>query len=412
MTPRKIQSQSEEPDIMKFYTFMSHLPAPKSYLGKILVISFFGVHVPMIGAVIYVLSAVDITLQDMLGVLIALLVATLIGTVATFIALIMLLAPVRQASIALDRYLEEGEIPTLPVTFKDQAGGLMANVQKAVTHLDLLLDSAVAQRNEAMASHKQKFALLANLSHDVRTPLNHVIGFAEMMSTEALGPLGSGTYKSYAQNIGSSGGELLHLLQSVLTLSEAESGKHEADIHPLNLHQALTRALHLLHENAENSDTNVAFEAPEREGVLVMSDERTLKQILLHSFQIVQAGPGNQVTATLEENRPDGTAVLTISSSAQWHSDDLPPELKINDDSADTGIPGESSSPTALRIAMIRSMATVIGSTVNVDKTREGNGRRITMLLPLAPEGTMILDSQRSSKFGNTSPKANLRQTG
>jgi two-component system, cell cycle sensor histidine kinase PleC len=232
------------------------------------------------------------------------------------------------------------------------------------------------------------------------------------MSTEALGPLGSGTYKSYAQNIGSSGGELLHLLQSVLTLSEAESGKHEADIHPLNLHQALTRALHLLHENAANSDTNVAFTATDRKDVLVMSDERTLKQILLHSFQIVQAGPGNKVTATLEENRPDETAVLTISSSAQWHPDDLPPELKDSDDSAGTGIPGESSSPTALRIAMIRSMATVVGSTVNVDKTSEVNGRRVTVLLPLAPEGTVMLDSQRPVKSGADSSQENLRHTG
>ena len=49
---------------MRLYTLMSAAPRPSSYLGKILTVSFIGVHVPMIVAVLYVLLAADMNIEE------------------------------------------------------------------------------------------------------------------------------------------------------------------------------------------------------------------------------------------------------------------------------------------------------------------------------------------------------------
>jgi diguanylate cyclase (GGDEF)-like protein len=71
----------------------------------------------------------------------ALLIATLLGFVATLFALRALLAPVRLASTSLEAYLDERRKPELPIGFSDEAGTLMADVQHAVDHLDSMIRS-------------------------------------------------------------------------------------------------------------------------------------------------------------------------------------------------------------------------------------------------------------------------------
>ena len=69
---------------MRLYAMLSAAPRPASYLGKILTVSFIGVHLPMIVAVLYVLLSADMALADSVNILVALLLATLAGTEQAF----------------------------------------------------------------------------------------------------------------------------------------------------------------------------------------------------------------------------------------------------------------------------------------------------------------------------------------
>lgn len=78
------------------------------------------------------------------------------------------------------------------------------------------------ERLQAEIEHSKR--ALADLSHEMKTPLNAVIGFAQAMKTEALGPLGTPRYVEYASHIETSGDHLLDLVTTIIDLSKVEAG--------------------------------------------------------------------------------------------------------------------------------------------------------------------------------------------
>jgi diguanylate cyclase (GGDEF)-like protein len=128
---------------LKTYASLARIGFPKSYSAKIMVVLFAGTHLPLDALVLYLLLLSPGALGTHSGLLAALLMATLLGLVATLFALRALLAPVRLASSWLEAYLHHRRKPDLPIGFseEDEGGKLMANVQHALDHLDSTIRS-------------------------------------------------------------------------------------------------------------------------------------------------------------------------------------------------------------------------------------------------------------------------------
>lgn len=68
--------------------------------------------------------------------------------------------------------------------------------------------------------------VLADLSHEIKTPLNAIMGFADAMRSETYGPLGSEKYKEYANFIHSSGAHMMALIGTILDSAKIEAGRY------------------------------------------------------------------------------------------------------------------------------------------------------------------------------------------
>ncbi|TAN59387.1 MAG: EAL domain-containing protein [Magnetospirillum sp.] len=78
-------------------------------------------------------------------------------------------------------------------------------------------------KEEADFANRAKTEFMGRMSRDIRTPLNDVIGFAEMISSEMLGPLLPAGYREYADSILNSGSQILKLIDRITDVSMLES---------------------------------------------------------------------------------------------------------------------------------------------------------------------------------------------
>jgi len=85
-------------------------------------------------------------------------------------------------------------------------------VSKTKTVEQLLQDA----ENELERANNANQSLLETLSHDLRTPLNTILGFADMMDQEMLGPITNASYRSYTEDICKSGRSMLDIMNDVL----------------------------------------------------------------------------------------------------------------------------------------------------------------------------------------------------
>lgn len=77
-------------------------------------------------------------------------------------------------------------------------------------------------KEEAENAAQQKSRVLSALSHEMRTPLNTIIGFIEMMDNEVLGPIAHPQYRAYVKDIANASGQLVHILEGLLEKTRFE----------------------------------------------------------------------------------------------------------------------------------------------------------------------------------------------
>lgn len=84
---------------------------------------------------------------------------------------------------------------------------------------------------------------VARMTHDIRTPLNAVIGFADLMQREFHGSLGSDRYREYAGHIAECGARLLSVTEQTLLLAACAGGEAAASPEPVALADLVERAI-------------------------------------------------------------------------------------------------------------------------------------------------------------------------
>ena len=115
---------------------------------------------------------------------------------------------------------------------------------------------AAAARAAEMAS-RSKSEFLANISHELHTPLNAIIGFSEAMLKKIFGELGHEKYREYATNIHGSGRHLLSIINDILDLPKVEAGKLEFDMALVALDKVIAQAVAIIRGSGESSGANI-----------------------------------------------------------------------------------------------------------------------------------------------------------
>ncbi len=136
------------------------------------------------------------------------------------------------------------------------------------------------ETERADKANRAKSEFLASMSHDLRTPLNSILGFAEMMREKVHGSMANDRYAEYVDLIHQSGERLATLINDILDLSKIESGEHTLEHEIIDVGEEL-RAAKQRYAPLANVDTEVRISIDAADdGRPLMADRRALSQIL------------------------------------------------------------------------------------------------------------------------------------
>lgn len=167
-------------------------------------------------------------------------------------------------------------------------------------------------REDAQNRSRQKSEFIANASHEMRTPLNAIVGFSEIMAKEQMGPLQNDRYSAYARDIHKSSLHLLSLVDDLLDLAKIESGKLDLEISDVNIGSAIEECITLIEPLAKRAKLSLKRDI-EHDLPHVAANERSLRQILINvvSNAIKFSMPSKEVKLTAKLDQ-DGSVVICV----------------------------------------------------------------------------------------------------
>ena len=238
---------------------------------------------------------------------------------------------------------------------------------------------AQAAKTSADLANRAKTEFLATMSHELRSPLNAILGFAEILSMELFGALGSQRYLGYAKDIHDSGRLLLSVIDDILDLSKVEAGKLELHEEAVDLEQAVGSALRLVQTRAQDHglrlETKLSPELPS-----LWADGRLITQmainLLSNAIKFTPRGGLIEVSAGLAG---EGLALTVSDTGIGIAAEDLPKVLAPFEQ-VDNHLT-RTQSGTGLGLPLVKSLIELHGGHFTI-VSEPGVGTTITLTFP------------------------------
>ena len=247
----------------------------------------------------------------------------------------------------------------------------------------------------AEKASKAKTDFLSNMSHDIRTPMNAIIGITTLMKNELHEP------EKLAEHLGkleTSGQLLLGIINDILDMSRIESGKTTLNMEKMNLPQQISQLDSIIRQQAgQRRQTFTVKTDPQHENVL--GDPNRLKQVLMNILSNAVKYTPNGGHIRLEIDELTHTEHYTkyrfvvqdngIGMSEEFQKTLFEPFTR-EEKSGTNKVQG-----TGLGMAITKSIVDLMGGTIHVEST-PGKGTRFEVVLefPIDTEADMVQKTQ------------------
>ena len=256
--------------------------------------------------------------------------------------------------------------------------------RRADKGLDLLIRPAdarpdlVARARAAEETLQARTTFFAGLGHDLKTPLNAIVGFSDLMRQGLLGPI-SANYRERCELIHESGTDLLMQVEALMDLAKSDTGNYRLEREPMDLMEAGRAVARQLSDMAQRKSVRIRLRKARSAG-WADADPRAVRLIWqnLLSNALKYAPDGGEVE--LAAWRDGARVCLSVSDTGDGMTEE---ELKSAAEPFSQGANAAGRPGTGLGLAIVHRLARLHGGQVRIE-TGPGEGTSVTVSFPRA----------------------------
>ncbi len=244
---------------------------------------------------------------------------------------------------------------------------------------------------DAEKANKMKSAFLSHMSHEFRTPLNGILGYLELLSSDICRTYDHDKIQSIVSEIYKAGTHLSTLINDVLDLSRIEAGMEEVHAEELEVAPAVRKCLDLVNIVAGKKEIGVHV-TEDASPIHVSCDSKHFKQILINilSNAINYTPVGGHVHIGMEAD-DDGFASITVRDTGVGiHRSDIARVFREFERSENAMV--STGSGTGLGLPLTKRLIEMNGGTIELD-SEVGVGTTVTIRCRLVESGLAVAES-------------------
>ncbi|MEA1884042.1 MAG: ATP-binding protein [Thermotogota bacterium] len=318
------------------------------------------------------------------------------------------LQTIRETEELLQGNLRDFEIETKRLNEEREAFEVsqqeIEDKQKALEKVRLILEKQ-KEEIDRMNIHKNEF--MANMSHELKTPLNSILTLTQVLIKNKVDNLNEKQLK-FLRTIYSSGKTLLSLINDVLDIAKIEAGKTETFIEPIEIGAIKNEISETFYAEQITKDVSFQIEIDENIPKIIYSDKKRLLQILRNilsnAFKFTEKGyikfkilnHDSSLSKSTSMLSPENYIVFSIEDTGVGIADDKQKVIFDEFVQAD-GSTTRNYGGTGLGLAISQKLTTLLGGEIKL-QSELGKGSTFNVYLPVSRK-------QKEKKYKQPLPK-------
>ncbi len=273
---------------------------------------------------------------------------------------------------------------------------IIASIFRYQTHIyqkqQRTIIKTVREANEAI---KQKQDFISNISHDIRTPMDSIIGFTELAKKNMDNPE---KLADSLEKISRASDHLMNLVNEVLDISKIDSGKSVVEEEMCSIHEIIDNVCQILQNEIDNKKLTVDLDFSMLDEDVLSCDSLRLNQILLNliSNAVKYSYEGGRIQISVIQLSTEDESIIVNEFHIRDEGCGMTPEFMehvFEPFARDKSSP-VSAEGTGLGLTIAKSLVEIMGGTIEV-VSELGKGSEFTAIIPLSiPQLTEIEEEQ------------------
>lgn len=273
---------------------------------------------------------------------------------------------------------------------------VFASIFRYQTHIYQKQQKAIIKSiREANEAIKQKQDFISNVSHDIRTPMDSIIGFTELAKKNMDNPE---KLADSLEKISRASGHLLNLVNEVLDMSKITSGKTVIEEEMCSIHSIIDNVCQIMQHEIDQKKLKIELDYSMLDDDVLSCDKIRLNQILLNllSNAVKYSYEGGKITISVIQLSSDDESKIVNEFHIKDEGCGMTPEFM---DHVFEPFARDKSSPvsaegTGLGLTICKSLAEIMGGDIEV-LSELGKGSEFTLIVPLSIPSLLEIEEEQ-----------------